>query len=186
MGAPETCNPTGERCKQALPCTEGCVEIGQQEAARPVVDGRGLKVKGRAQGSITRGTRFDHATQHMCICMEEIFAPVPARVRATDVGDALDLVNAHEDGNAVACSTSDGTVARAFARRVQVGMVRIKVPIPVPMPRHGFGGWKCFLFGDMHALGEAGVRLCTRQKSLMQRWAASAPSGAEFAMPTAT
>jgi malonate-semialdehyde dehydrogenase (acetylating)/methylmalonate-semialdehyde dehydrogenase len=86
----------------------------------------------------------------------------------------------------VACFTSDGGVAREFARRVQVGMVGINVPIPVPMAWHGFGGWKKSLFGDMHAYGEEGVRFYTKQKSVMQRWPDSIGKGAEFVMPTAT
>jgi malonate-semialdehyde dehydrogenase (acetylating)/methylmalonate-semialdehyde dehydrogenase len=41
------------------------------------------------------------------------------------------------------------------------------------------------LFGDMHAYGEEGVRFCTKQKSIMQRWPESIGKGAEFVMPTA-
>jgi tetratricopeptide (TPR) repeat protein len=99
--------------------------------------------------------------------------------------EALTLVNEHEFGNGVACFTSDGNVAREFARRIQVGMVGINVPIPVPMAWHGFGGWKKSLFGDTHAYGEEGVRFYTKQKSVMQRWPASIAKGAEFVMPTA-
>ena len=98
---------------------------------------------------------------------------------------SVDLINAHEFGNGVACFTSDGNVAREFSRRIQVGMVGINVPIPVPMAWHGFGGWKRSLFGDMHAYGEEGVRFYTKQKSIMQRWPASIGKGAEFVMPTA-
>ena len=65
-----------------------------------------------------------------------------------------------------------------------MGMVGINVPLPVPMAWHGFGGWKKSLFGDMHTYGEEGVRFYTKQKSIMQRWPASTPKGAEFAIPT--
>jgi acyl-CoA reductase-like NAD-dependent aldehyde dehydrogenase len=46
-------------------------------------------------------------------------------VRVANFAEALDLVNAHEFGNGVACFTSDGNIAREFARRVQVGMVAL-------------------------------------------------------------
>ena len=125
----------------------------------------------------------------MRIYKEEIFGPVLSCVRVKDLAEAVKLVNEHEFGNGVACYTSDGNVAREFARQVQVGMVGINVPIPVPMAWHGFGGWKRSLFGDMHAYGEEGVRFYTRQKSVMQRWPDSSASGhgkgAEFAMPVA-
>ena len=171
--------------KQALERIEGYIGIGVEEGATLVVDGRGHKVKGHEQGFFTGGTLFDHVTPEMRIYKEEIFGPVLGCVRVNDLKEAVDLVNAHEYGNGVACFTSDGNVAREFSRRVQVGMVGINVPIPVPMAWHGFGGWKRSLFGDMHAYGEEGVRFYTKQKSVMQRWPASIAKGAEFVMPTA-
>nr|WP_316642266.1 CoA-acylating methylmalonate-semialdehyde dehydrogenase [uncultured Roseateles sp.] len=170
--------------REALNRIEGYVGIGVQEGASLVVDGRGHKVAGHEAGFFTGGTLFDHVTPNMRIYKEEIFGPVLACVRVPDFAAAVELVNGHEYGNGVACFTSDGNVAREFARRIQVGMVGINVPIPVPMAWHGFGGWRKSLFGDMHAYGEEGVRFYTKQKSVMQRWSSSAPKGAEFAMPT--
>lgn len=164
---------------------EGYIGIGVEEGAQLVVDGRGFRPAGFEDGFWTGGTLFDHVTPEMRIYKEEIFGPVLACVRVADFATAVDLVNAHEFGNGVACYTSDGGVAREFARRIQVGMVGINVPIPVPMAWHGFGGWKKSLFGDMHAYGEEGVRFYTKQKSVMQRWPASIAKGAEFVMPTA-
>ena len=163
----------------------GYIRHGETEGARLVVDGRSHSVKGLEKGFFTGGTLFDHVTPALRIYKEEIFGPVLACVRVPDFATAVQLVNEHEYGNGVSCFTSDGNVAREFARRIQVGMVGINVPIPVPMAWHGFGGWKRSLFGDMHAYGEEGVRFYTKQKSIMQRWAASTPKGAEFAMPTA-
>ena len=113
----------------------------------------------------------------MSIYREEIFGPVLSCVRVADLGEAIELVNAHEYGNGVSCYTRDGDAAREFARHVQVGMVGINVPIPVPMAWHGFGGWKRSLFGDLHAYGEEGVRFYTRQKAIMQRWPADDRQG---------
>lgn len=171
--------------RDALERIERYIAVGAEEGATLVVDGRGLKVPGHEGGFFTGGTLFDHVRAEMRICKEEIFGPVLSCVRAKDFAEAVDLVNAHEYGNGVACYTRDGHVAREFARRIQVGMVGINVPIPVPMAWHGFGGWKRSLFGDMHAYGEEGVRFYTRQKSIMQRWPESTAKGAEFAMPTA-
>jgi malonate-semialdehyde dehydrogenase (acetylating)/methylmalonate-semialdehyde dehydrogenase len=171
--------------KQALERIESYIDIGVEEGASLVVDGRGHRVPGHEQGFFTGGTLFDHVTPEMRIYKEEIFGPVLACVRVADFAQAVDLVNAHEYGNGVACFTSDGHVAREFARRIEVGMVGINVPIPVPMAWHSFGGWKRSLFGDMHAYGEEGVRFYTRQKSVMQRWPQSIAKGAEFVMPTA-
>ena len=172
---------TGEH----LAKVRGYVDLGVKEGADLVVDGRGLKLQGYENGFFLGGCLFDQVTPEMRIYKEEIFGPVLACVRVADFAAAVDLVNAHEYGNGVACFTSDGNVAREFARRIQVGMVGINVPIPVPMAWHGFGGWKKSLFGDMHAYGEEGVRFYTKQKSIMQRWPESIGKGAEFVMPTA-
>ncbi|MFL9913004.1 CoA-acylating methylmalonate-semialdehyde dehydrogenase [Paraburkholderia fungorum] len=169
--------------RQALERIEGYIQVGVEEGAELVVDGRGLKVQGREEGFFTGGTLFDHVTPEMRIYSEEIFGPVLACVRVKDFAEAVELVNNHEFGNGVACYTRDGNVAREFGRQIQVGMVGINVPIPVPMAWHGFGGWKRSLFGDMHAYGEEGVRFYTKQKSIMQRWPESIGKGAEFAMP---
>jgi malonate-semialdehyde dehydrogenase (acetylating)/methylmalonate-semialdehyde dehydrogenase len=171
--------------QQAKERIEGYIDVGVKEGAKLLVDGRGHKVPGLEGGFFTGGTLFDQVTPQMRIYKEEIFGPVLSCVRVKDLAEAVQLVNEHEFGNGVACYTSDGNVAREFARRVQIGMVGINVPIPVPMAWHGFGGWKKSLFGDMHAYGEEGVRFYTKQKSVMQRWPDSIGKGAEFVMPTA-
>jgi malonate-semialdehyde dehydrogenase (acetylating)/methylmalonate-semialdehyde dehydrogenase len=171
--------------QQAKERIEGYIDVGVKEGAKLLVDGRGHKVPGLEGGFFTGGTLFDQVTPQMRIYKEEIFGPVLGCVRVKDLAEAVQLVNEHEFGNGVACYTSDGNVAREFARRVQIGMVGINVPIPVPMAWHGFGGWKKSLFGDMHAYGEEGVRFYTKQKSVMQRWPETIAKGAEFVMPTA-
>ncbi len=167
----------------------GYIDIGQKEGAKLLVDGRSFDAtkagNGCEEGFWMGGTLFDHVTSGMRIYKEEIFGPVLGCMRVRDLKEAVDLINAHEFGNGVACFTRDGNVAREFSRRIQVGMVGINVPIPVPMAWHGFGGWKRSLFGDMHAYGEEGVRFYTKQKSIMQRWPESIGKGAEFVLPTA-
>lgn len=167
----------------------GYIAQGETEGAKLVVDGR--KFQGASAGAgcdagfWIGGTLFDDVKPDMKIYKEEIFGPVLGCVRAKDLKEAVDLINAHEYGNGVSLFTRDGNTAREFSRRVQVGMVGVNVPIPVPMAWHGFGGWKKSLFGDMHAYGEEGVRFYTKQKSIMQRWPESIGKGAEFVMPTA-
>jgi malonate-semialdehyde dehydrogenase (acetylating)/methylmalonate-semialdehyde dehydrogenase len=160
---------------------KGYVDLGVQEGAELVVDGRALKVP--AKGFFLGGCLFDHVQPFMRVYQEEIFGPVLGVVRVPDFAAAIDLVNAHEYGNGVALFTADGNTAREFARRVKIGMVGINVPIPVPMAFYSFGGWKRSLFGDTHAYGLEGVRFYTRYKAVMQRWPGSIGKGAEFVMP---
>ena len=139
---PETELPTVDDDAGAVVSRAEEAALGVEEGAQLVVDGRGLKVAGHEAGFFTGGTLFDHVRPAMRIYREEIFGPVLGCVRAKDFAEALAIVNGHDHGNGVACYTSDGHVAREFARRVQVGMVGINVPIPVPVAYHTFGGWK--------------------------------------------
>ncbi|HMC44975.1 MAG TPA: CoA-acylating methylmalonate-semialdehyde dehydrogenase, partial [Caballeronia sp.] len=100
--------------RQALERIEGYIALGVEEGASLVVDGRGLKVPGHEEGFFTGGTLFDHVTPEMRIYKEEIFGPVLACVRVKDFTEAVDLINAHEFGNGVACYTRDGHIAREF------------------------------------------------------------------------
>jgi malonate-semialdehyde dehydrogenase (acetylating)/methylmalonate-semialdehyde dehydrogenase len=160
------------------------VDLGVQEGATLVVDGRDLEVPGGEGGFFLGGCLFDHVSRDMRIYKEEIFGPVLSIVRAQSFEEALALVNDHEFGNGTALFTRDGRAAREFLHRVRAGMVGVNVPIPVPMAFHSFGGWKRSLFGDHHMHGPEGVRFYTRYKTATLRWPVGPSGGADFIMPT--
>ena len=162
----------------------GYVDLGVDEGATLVVDGRGVRVEDHPEGFYLGGCLFDHVTADMRIYREEIFGPVLVVVRVPDFDSALALVNAHEYGNGTAIFTRDGDTARTYASRVQVGMVGVNVPIPVPMAFHSFGGWKRSLFGDVHMHGMEGVHFYTKLKTVTSRWPTGIRAGADFHMPT--
>ncbi|WP_341684288.1 CoA-acylating methylmalonate-semialdehyde dehydrogenase [Nocardia farcinica] len=146
------------------------VQIGIDEGAELVVDGRGLTVEGGEDGYFVGATLFDKVTPEMRIYKEEIFGPVVSVVRAKGYEEGLRLANEHEYGNGVAIFTRDGDTARDFAARVQVGMVGINVPIPVPIAYYTFGGWKRSGFGDLNQHGPDSIRFYTKTKTVTQRW----------------
>jgi malonate-semialdehyde dehydrogenase (acetylating)/methylmalonate-semialdehyde dehydrogenase len=163
------------------------VDLGVEEGAELVVDGRGFKqagFQGYENGYYLGGCLFDRVTPEMKIYRDEIFGPVLSVVRMPDFDSAIEIVNQHEYGNGAAIFTRDGDAARTFADQVQIGMVGINVPIPVPMAFHSFGGWKRSLFGDHHVHGPEGVRFYTKQKAVTSRWPTGIRAGAEFKMPT--
>ena len=163
---------------------KGYVDIGVNEGADLVVDGRDYSLQGYEDGFFMGGCLFDNVTADMQIYKEEIFGPVLSVVRTPDFDDAVQMINDHEFGNGVSIFTRDGDAAREFTSRIQVGMIGVNVPIPVPMAFHSFGGWKSSLFGDIHMHGPEGVRFYTRQKAVTSRWPTGVRAGAEFTMPT--
>ena len=170
--------------KEHLEKVKGYVDIGVQEGAELVVDGRDLKLQGYEKGYYMGGCLFDKVKKNMKIYKEEIFGPVLSVVRTKSFEEALTLVNDHEFGNGVSIFTRDGDVGRSFSSKAKIGMVGINIPIPVPMAFHSFGGWKRSLFGDQHMHGPEGVRFYTKLKTITSRWPDGLKSDPEFVMPT--
>jgi len=169
--------------KEHLEKVKGYVDLGVQEGAKLVVDGRNIKLQGYEKGFYMGGCLFDNVDKKMRIYKEEIFGPVLSVVRVKDFRSAVDLVNAHELGNGTSIYTRDGDVGRTFASKIKVGMVGINIPIPVPVAYHSFGGWKKSLFGDQHMHGTEGVRFYTKLKTITSKWPSGLASDPDFIMP---
>ncbi len=167
---------------------EGYIQMGVDEGAELVVDGRGFALQGHEEGFFVGPTFFDHVKPTMRTYQEEIFGPVLQMVRAESFDEALALPSQHQYGNGVAIFTNDGRAARDFAARVNVGMVGINVPIPVPVAYHTFGGWKRSAFGDTNQHGMEGVKFWTKVKTVTARWPESKLEGdhvdSSFVIPT--
>jgi malonate-semialdehyde dehydrogenase (acetylating)/methylmalonate-semialdehyde dehydrogenase len=161
----------------------GYVERGVSEGAQLVCDGRGLEVKGRANGFFLGPCLFDRVQPSMTIYKDEIFGPVLSTVRVASYDEAIALVNKNAYANGVAIFTNDGGAARKFQHEVEVGMVGVNVPIPVPMSYYSFGGWKASLFGDHHIYGRDGVHFYTRTKAVTSRWPDPRHRGVDLGFP---
>ncbi len=162
----------------------GYVELGVEEGADLVADGRSLVVEGHEDGFFLGPCLFDNVRPDMRIYNEEIFGPVLCVVRTDSEEEAMRIIDEHEYGNGTCIFTRDGEAARYFADNITVGMVGINVALPVPVAYHSFGGWKRSLFGDLYAYGPDSIRFYTRRKTITQRW----PTGgvrekAQFSFP---
>lgn len=170
--------------RDALDRVRRYVDIGVNEGAELVVDGRQFTLPGHQDGFFAGASLFDRVSPRMRIYREEIFGPVLCVVRAADYEEALRLPSEHPYGNGVAIFTRDGDTARDFTRRVNTGMVGVNVPIPVPVAYHTFGGWKRSGFGDLNQHGPDAIRFYTRTKTVTSRWPSGAKEGASFTLPT--
>jgi malonate-semialdehyde dehydrogenase (acetylating)/methylmalonate-semialdehyde dehydrogenase len=160
------------------------IQIGVDEGAELVIDGRGFSMQGYEKGFFIGPSLFDQVKPTMKTYQEEIFGPVLQIVRAESFEEALALPSAHQYGNGVAIFTRNGRAAREFAARVNVGMVGINVPIPVPVAYHSFGGWKRSAFGDANQHGMEGVRFYTKVKTVTARWPEGDVTDSSFVIPT--
>ncbi len=160
------------------------IQIGKDEGAELVVDGRDFSLQGYEKGFFIGPSLFDGVRPGMKTYHEEIFGPVLQIVRAETFEEALELPSKHQYGNGVAIFTRNGRTAREFAARVQVGMVGINVPIPVPVAYHTFGGWKRSAFGDTNQHGMEGLKFWTKVKTGTARWPEGEVADSSFIIPT--
>ncbi|HEY6677612.1 MAG TPA: CoA-acylating methylmalonate-semialdehyde dehydrogenase [Actinomycetota bacterium] len=152
-----------ERRKELI----GYIEQGEEVGATLVSDGRGV---GPSDGFFLGPTIFDRVTPDMALWRDEMFGPVLSVVRASDIDEALDIMNASSYGNAASIFTTSGANARAFKRRAEAGMLGVNVGVAAPMAFFPFTGWKNSFFGDLHATGKDGIRFYTRHKVVTSRW----------------
>jgi malonate-semialdehyde dehydrogenase (acetylating)/methylmalonate-semialdehyde dehydrogenase len=160
------------------------IQIGKDEGADLVVDGRNFSLQGYEKGFFIGPSLFDNVKPGMKTYHEEIFGPVLQIVRANSFEEAVALPSKHQYGNGVAIFTRNGRAAREFAAKVNVGMVGINVPIPVPVAYHTFGGWKRSAFGDTNQHGMEGVKFWTKVKTVTARWPEGDVGDSSFVIPT--
>src|SRR6266516_577698 len=153
----------GERKKKLIEYIDGA----QSEGAQLVSDGRQVD---QTDGFFLGPTIFDRVTPNMKIWKEELFGPVLAVMRASDIDEALKLLNASTYGNMASIFTSSGKNAREFKRRAQAGMLGVNIGVAAPMAFFPFTGWKNSFFGDLHATGKDSIRFYTRHKVVTTRW----------------
>jgi malonate-semialdehyde dehydrogenase (acetylating)/methylmalonate-semialdehyde dehydrogenase len=162
---------------------ENYIQMGVDEGADLIVDGRNFSLQGYEKGFFVGPTLFDNVKPTMQSYKDEIFGPVLQVLREDNFESALQRPSEHQYGNGVAIFTRSGGAARDFAQRVNVGMVGINVPIPVPVAYHSFGGWKRSAFGDANQHGMEGVRFYTQTKTVTQRWPDGETQNAAFSIP---
>jgi malonate-semialdehyde dehydrogenase (acetylating)/methylmalonate-semialdehyde dehydrogenase len=153
----------GERKRKLIEYIDGA----QSEGAELVTDGRSVE---QTDGFFLAPTIFDRVTPDMKIWKEELFGPVLSVVRASDIDEALNVLNRSTYGNMASIFTTSGKNAREFKRRAQAGMLGVNIGVAAPMAFFPFTGWKNSFFGDLHATGQDSVRFYTRHKVVTTRW----------------
>ncbi|RYY93733.1 MAG: CoA-acylating methylmalonate-semialdehyde dehydrogenase, partial [Alphaproteobacteria bacterium] len=88
------------------------IQLGKDEGAELVVDGRDFKLQGYEKGFFIGPSLFDKVQTGMKTYHEEIFGPVLQIVRANTLEDAIALPSKHQYGNGVAIFTRNGRAAR--------------------------------------------------------------------------
>ena len=148
--------------------TERFIEIGEQQGATLLRDGRNDRVK--ETGYYVGPTIFDHVQSTMDIWKEEIFAPVLSIVRVDSLEEAIAISNESDFANGACLYTDSAKAVRQFREEMDAGMLGVNLGVPAPMAFFPFSGHKNSFYGDLHANGKDGVNFYTRRKMLTARY----------------
>jgi malonate-semialdehyde dehydrogenase (acetylating) / methylmalonate-semialdehyde dehydrogenase len=143
---------------------------GEEQGAKVIADGRGVKVPDAPRGFYLGATIVDGVQASMTLAREEVFGPVLNVMRMDDLDAAIAQTNASAFGNGAAIFTNSGHAAREFKHRVKAGMVGINVGVPATMAMFPFSGWDDSFYGDLHIQGREAVQFYTQQKVVTTRW----------------
>ncbi len=146
------------------------IDVGQQEGAHLLVDGRGKSVDGFENGYFVHPTILEGVNPQGEIAKTEIFGPVLSLMHAASVDEAIALVNDRSFGNMACIFTANGAVARQFRYQVKAGNVGINIGVAAPIAMFPFSGWGESFFGDLHGQGRHGIEFYTETKVVVERW----------------
>jgi malonate-semialdehyde dehydrogenase (acetylating)/methylmalonate-semialdehyde dehydrogenase len=149
---------------------EDLVTMAHRDGATLAVDGRAAVVDGYGDGFYVRPTVITGVAAEATIAKTEVFGPVLTVLEATDLDQALRMVNGGDFGNMACVFTESGRAARRFRYEAQAGNIGINVGVAQPMPFFPFSGWKDSFFGDLHAHGRHGIEFYTQTKVVVERW----------------
>ncbi|WP_423802128.1 aldehyde dehydrogenase family protein [Neobacillus sp. SAB-20_R2A] len=101
------------------------IEAGVKEGATLACGGKEVMVPGCEEGNFIEPTIFTNVTNDMKIAQEEIFGPVLAVIRYSDLDEAIKMANDTIYGLAAGVWTRDVNKAYEVARKLQAGVVWI-------------------------------------------------------------
>jgi len=145
------------------------IELGIEEEAKLVLDGRGLKVPEYSSGFYLGPTVFEDVTPDMKIAREEVFGPVANLLRAESLDPAIEWINNNKHHHSAVVFTNSGKWAREFMHKAYVGNVGVNIGIAAPMGWFPFGGKRLAGLGSHHPQIDT-VDFFTDRKVVIVRW----------------
>jgi malonate-semialdehyde dehydrogenase (acetylating) / methylmalonate-semialdehyde dehydrogenase len=143
---------------------------GEKAGVNVLVDGRNKSVSGYDDGFWMFPTVLDNVPPQSDLAHTEIFGPVLSLMHASDLDEAIQMVNQRAFGNMACIFTSSGAAARKFRYEADAGNIGVNIGVAAPMAFFPFSGWNDSFFGDLHGQGRHGVEFYTQTKVIVERW----------------
>jgi malonate-semialdehyde dehydrogenase (acetylating)/methylmalonate-semialdehyde dehydrogenase len=149
---------------------ESLIATGVSEGAKPIVDGRNLKVPNYENGNFLKPTILEGVPASSSLANTEIFGPVLSLIHASSIDEAIEFIRKSPYGNQASLFTTSGAAARKFRYEAPAGNIGINIGVAAPMAYFPFNGWKDSFFGILHAQGRDAVEFYTESKIVIERW----------------
>jgi len=151
---------------------ETAIERALDAGATAVLDGRGavpVTPSASSDGYFIGPTILTDLSPAEAVEREETFGPLIAVHRVGSTGEAIELSNDTEFGNAASIYTRSGSTAREFETGCRAGNIGINA-FPAPPGNFTMGGSGTSFYGDMHICGDGPLHFYTDQKLVVSRW----------------
>lgn len=148
----------------------GLIQMGIDQGAKPLLDGRNSKISGYEQGNFLTPTILENVSPEKDLVKTEIFGPVMSLIAMPNVDEALKFINSGSYGNMACIFTGSGANARKFRNEADAGNIGINIGVAAPMAQFPFSGWKDSFFGDLHGQGKHAIEFFTQTKVIIERW----------------
>ena len=149
---------------------EGLIQLGIDEGAKVLLDGRNTTISGYETGNFLTPTILENVALDKELIKTEIFGPVMSLISMKNIEDALRFVNGGNYGNMACLFTGSGSSARKFRKEANAGNIGINIGVAAPMAQFPFSGWKDSFFGDLHGQGKHAIEFFTQTKVVIERW----------------
>ncbi|MCM3538465.1 alpha-ketoglutaric semialdehyde dehydrogenase GucD [Priestia endophytica] len=141
------------------------IELGKEEGATLITGGETLTGEEFDKGFYITPAIFGNVQQTMKIAQEEIFGPVIALLRATNLEEAIEIANNTRYGLSASIFTSNISSLLKFIDDIDAGLVRINAESAGVELQAPFGGMKASSTGSREQ-GEAAKEFYTAIKTV--------------------
>ncbi|MBT2645152.1 aldehyde dehydrogenase family protein [Bacillus sp. ISL-34] len=141
------------------------IELGKEEGATLITGGETLTGGEFEKGFYVSPAIFGAVKSNMKIAQEEIFGPVIALLRATDLEEAIEIANHTKYGLSASIFTSNISSLLEFIDDIDAGLVRINAESAGVELQAPFGGMKASSTGSREQ-GEAAKEFYTAIKTV--------------------
>jgi len=156
--------------KESKERIEKLIQVGIDDGAELLLDGRGIKIAGLEDGFFIGPTILGNVKEESQAYKTEIFGPVLSIINVDTLEEAIDLINRNRYGNSACIFTRSGAAARKFRHDTLAGNIGVNIGVAAPMAFFPFSGWKESFFGELHGQSAHAVEFYTQTKVVIERW----------------